>query len=203
VAGPDGIPLAEGVRGLIFDCDGTLADSMPIHIDAWHQAFAAGGVEVPTAWLDDQKGQKETHIVNLANEQFGFTLDPRATVDLKHRVFRSRLDEVRPIGPVVNIVRANQGRLPMAVASGGVRANVDAILRLLDLTDAFSAILTADDDVPPKPSPEIFLEAARRLGVEPSACQVFEDGDMGLVAARRAGMTATDIRPYLAKEREP
>ena len=203
VAEPDGIPVPDGVRGLIFDCDGTLADSMPYHMEAWRQAFEAGGVKVPLSWLDEQKGQPETFIVRLANEQFGFTLDPRTTVDIKHRVFRSHLDEVRPIDPVVAVVHAYRGTLPMAVASGGTRANVDEILRRLDLTEDFSAVITADDDVPAKPSPEIFLEAARRLGVEPTACQVFEDGEKGLEAARLAGMTATDLRPYLHLPKEP
>jgi HAD superfamily hydrolase (TIGR01509 family) len=195
---PAALSVADGVRGLIFDCDGTLADTMPYHQQGWRQAFGAAGVSVPHAWLDSLRGTPEKRVVTLANQRFGFSLDPAATVAVKHRVYRRLLKGVRPIEPVVAVVRAHQGRLPMAVASGGTQEDVHTILQRLDLAEAFAVVLTADDDeIEHKPSPQIFLEAARRLGVEPAACQVFEDGDIGLEAARRAGMTATDVRPYI------
>ncbi|MHC4917440.1 MAG: HAD family hydrolase [Planctomycetota bacterium] len=190
--------MADGVRGLIFDCDGTLADTMPHHQEGWRQAFGAAGVSVPDAWLDSLRGTPEKRVVTLANERFGFALDPAVTVAAKHRVYRQLLEGVRPIEPVVAVVRAHQGQLPMAIASGGTSEDVHTILERLGLDDVFAVVLTADDDdIEHKPSPHIFLEAARRMGVEPTACQVFEDGDIGLEAARRAGMTATDVRPYI------
>ena len=85
----------------------------------------------------------------------------------------------------------------MAVASGGTRENVMLTLESIGFADCFTAVLTSDDDVRPKPDPEILLEAARRMHVPPGACQVFEDGEAGFEAARRAGMVATDVRPYL------
>jgi HAD superfamily hydrolase (TIGR01509 family) len=195
---PAGLAVAGGVRGLIFDCDGTLADTMPYHQQGWRQAFDAAGVNVPEDWLDSLRGTPEKQVVSLANERFGLHLDPAATVTAKHVVYRRLLAGVRPIEPVVAVVREYWGRLPMAVASGGMREDVHTVLERLGLSDAFTVVLTADDDdIPHKPSPQIFLEAARRLDVEPAACQVFEDGDYGLEAARRAGMTATDVRPYI------
>jgi HAD superfamily hydrolase (TIGR01509 family) len=82
----------------------------------------------------------------------------------------------------------------MAVASGGTRKNVTLELEAIQLKDFFEVILSADDDIRPKPAPDIFLEAARRLGVEPRYCQVFEDGDLGLEAAKAADMLPTDVR---------
>jgi len=193
-----GLEVAAGVRALIFDCDGTLADTMPYHLEAWQQVFTAAGESIPVDYLDGLKGTPEKRIVELVNEKFDLDLDPAATVAAKHTVFRRLLEGVRPIVPVMMLAETYRGKLPMALASGSTRENVGIILGRLGLTGTFDVVITADDAIEHKPSPEIFLEAARRLGVEPEACQVFEDGDIGLEAARRAGMVATDVRPFIA-----
>jgi HAD superfamily hydrolase (TIGR01509 family) len=97
----------------------------------------------------------------------------------------------------VDVVRRYASLLPMAVASGGSRFNVELQLKTVGILQLFQAVITADDDVAPKPSPDIFLEAAKRIHVDPEQCQVFEDGDIGLDAAREAKMLATDIRLFL------
>jgi beta-phosphoglucomutase-like phosphatase (HAD superfamily) len=185
------------VRGLIFDCDGTLADTMPTHWKAWHETFAVYGKTCPQSFLERCMGIPSAGIVRLYNATFGEEFDPLQFSMEKDRRSLEGLAHVGPIVPVVDVVRRYRGKLPMAVASGGVRRNVDTALGSIGLQGYFETILTADDDVPPKPSPAIFIEAARRLGVEPADCQVFEDGDPGLEAARKAGMIATDIRPFL------
>jgi HAD superfamily hydrolase (TIGR01509 family) len=184
------------VKGLIFDCDGTLVDSMPLHMRAWEHAITSMGESWNLEFFLSKKGMPEEKIVGLYNAEFGRAIDPSETVRTKHKFFRSHANEFRPIPHVVEIVQKYRGILPMAVASGGVRENVDLELDSLRIKDCFRVILTADDDVKPKPSPEIFLEAARRIGVEPGQCQVFEDGDLGLEAARVAGMLPTDIRQF-------
>ncbi len=191
------IPVNRNSKGLIFDCDGTLADTMDFHLEAWHEAFSVFGKSCPDTFLEPLKGMKEKHIIEMFNKKFDDNVDCLKFLEEKHSRFRSKLKDVKPIEPVVKIVRKFYGILPMAVVSGGVRKNVLTTLEAIGLDDQFDVILTADDRVKAKPAPDILIEAAWQLKVQPSDCQVFEDGDIGLIAAREAGMIATDIRPYL------
>jgi HAD superfamily hydrolase (TIGR01509 family) len=185
-------------RGLIFDCDGTLVDSMPIHWECWHGTFESLGASCPHDFLEEMKGVPTHLIIATFNERFGYDLDVDAFTEEKERRAKIKLSAVQPIEQVTALVYENRNLLPMAVASGGPRDTVLVSLDAVGLTGYFETIVTADDPVAPKPSPDIFLEAARRLGVSPASCQVFEDADMGLEAARAAGMIATDVRPFLA-----
>ena len=185
------------VRGLIFDCDGTLADTLPAHHAAWEETFAALGLECPLEFLIRHNGKPTALIVALYNVEFGRHIDvERFTADKERRTL-TRLRQARPMEPVAALARRYQGRIPMAVVSGSNRANVEQTLRAIGVRELFLVVLTADDGLPPKPEPDLFLEAARRIGVEPHSCQVFEDADAGLEAARRAGMLATDVRPVV------
>jgi HAD superfamily hydrolase (TIGR01509 family) len=191
------LDITPGVKALIFDCDGTLVDSMPLHWAAWHAAFAAVGVTCPQSLLDETAGMPAPDIIAQFNEQYGHNLDITAVTEDKERRVAEKLKTVSPIQPVVDLVYRYYGKLPLAVASGGYLPGVETSLRAIGLFDYFDAILTADDPIQPKPAPDIFLAAAARLGIEAETCEVFEDGDMGLIGAAKAGMVATDIRPYL------
>ena len=191
------IEIHPEAKCLLFDCDGTLAKTMDLHLEAWHEAFAALGKKSPPAFLDRLQGMPAEKIVEHINETYGYDLDAKEFAKDKNRRVKDKLLHAEPIEPVVEIARGNKNKLPMAVVSGGTRVNVDIILESIGLKDFFNTVITADDDVKPKPSPDIFLEAARRLNVEPQYCQVFEDGEPGLVAAREAGMIVSDVRPFL------
>lgn len=182
------------VQGLIFDCDGTLVDSMPLHMQAWEYAMNLAGTPFDDAFFFSKKGMEEKAIVDLYNAAFAVSLDRDETVRAKHRYFRSHPSAFTPILPVVAVVHRYASRLPMAVASGSTRENVLLELDTIGIRHLFSVILTADDNVRPKPAPDIFLEAARRIEVPPHLCHVFEDGDHGIDAARAAGMGVTDVR---------
>ena len=188
------IEVPDFVKGLIFDCDGTLVDSMPSHMKAWEHVITSQGGPWDPEFFHSKKGMPEAKIVSLYNTQFARALDPVDTVNTKHKYFRAHASEFKPIPHVVDVVLRYHDILPMAVVSGGVREIVELELEALRIKGCFKAILTADDDIKPKPAPDIFLEAAKRLGVAPKHCQVFEDGDLGLEGARLAGMLATDIR---------
>ncbi len=191
------IPVFSGVEGLIFDCDGTLADTMPIHIKAWCDTFSDYGIPCPEAFLQTVMGTPAAKIIERFNRLYGHHIDPVAFAVEKNRRAGEKLHQSKPIEPVAAIVRQYRGRLPMAVASGGTRRNVLVTLESIGLGDCFSTVLTSDDAVNPKPNPDIFLEAARRMHVSPEVCQVYEDGEAGLEAARRAGMFVTDVRGFI------
>jgi beta-phosphoglucomutase-like phosphatase (HAD superfamily) len=161
---------------------------------AWERVISSRGGPWNYDFFFSKKGTPEKKLVDLFNARFARTLDPIETVRCKHEYFWAHACELQPIPHVVEIARKYCGVLPMAVASGGTRKNVTLELEAIQLKDFFEVILSADDDIRPKPAPDIFLEAARRLGVEPRYCQVFEDGDLGLEAAKAADMLPTDVR---------
>ena len=191
------IKVSSEIQGLIFDCDGTLADTMPIHYDAWCETFAAYGYECPLSFIENIQGMPALKIVEKYNRQFNAAIDAAQFARDKNNLAYKNLSQAKPVEPVMAVVRQFAGKIPMAVASGGNRKNVDLILDTIGVGDLFVTIITSDDPVLPKPNPEIFLEAARRMGVSPKYCQVFEDGESGLTAARRAGMVATDVRLHI------
>lgn len=185
------------IKGLIFDLDGTLADTLPLHYKAWHETFADWGVTCPQAFLDSLSGVPTEQTVVRFNQTFGYEIDPKRFTRAKEERARAALPAAKPIAPLTALARRYKGRLPMAVATGADRTNASVTLQAIGLHDHFGAIVTADDPVAPKPAPDIYLEAARRLAVEPRLCLVFEDADCGLEAARRAGMPTVDVRTLL------
>jgi beta-phosphoglucomutase-like phosphatase (HAD superfamily) len=191
------ISIPSHIRALLFDCDGTLVDTMPLHWQAWLETLHAFGIQVSQEFLAAYRGATVTDIVAAVSRATGRTIDVESFVPRKQGRFRELLPGVQEIAQVADLARANFGKRPMAVVSGGCRRNVLASLDVTGLTHCFPVVLTSDDPFPGKPAPDILLEAARRLGVLPEHCQVFEDGDLGLDAARAAGMLATDVRPWI------
>jgi len=182
------------IRGLIFDCDGTLADTMPLHYQAWEAAMQHHGAEFPEALFWESAGIPTDRIIELLNERHGWSVPVAEAAELKEKKYLELIDKVRPIEPVTDVVKQYAGKLPMAVATGGTRAIVTRTLAAVNLLEQFQAIVTADDVLHGKPAPDIFIESARRLGVPPALCLVFEDADLGVQAARAADMRVIDIR---------
>lgn len=191
------ISIPPHIRALLFDLDGTLVDTMPLHWQAWLETLHAYGIEISQEFISAYRGATVTDIVAAVSRATGKTIDMATFVPRKQGRFRELLPGVQEIALVADVARAQHGHLPMAIVSGGCRRNVMASLEATGLTQYFPVVLTSDDPFPGKPAPDLFLEAARRLGVPPTVCQVFEDGDLGLDAARAAGMLATDVRPFL------
>ncbi|MEX2187934.1 MAG: HAD-IA family hydrolase [Pirellulales bacterium] len=188
-------------RALIFDLDGTLADTMPAHFIAWTAALARHGLSLSEDRFYELGGWPTTKIVRLLAEERGMTLDVETFAELKEAEFLRAIGEIGPVPPVMDIVRREHGRTPMAVATSAVRDVAERILRQIDAVDYFDALVVAEDVPRHKPEPDVFLEAARRLGVLPEACCVYEDSEPGIEAARRAGMTWVDVRTLFTPRR--
>lgn len=192
------MPSDTSIHGLIFDCDGTLADTMPLHWRAWRSVTVRHGVHFTEERFYALGGVPSRHILAMLREEQGLTIDPLAVAREKELAYLETLQHVGPIEQVVEIAREHRGRLPMAVASGGTRQVINAVLEHLGIRDWFGAVVTSEDVVHQKPAPDIFLEAARRLGVAPERCRAYEDTDLGMQAIRAAGMEAVDVRELLA-----
>jgi len=181
------LPEAE-FDAFIFDCDGTLADTMPLHYRAWCSALGDHAHLFPEAMFNDLGGVPTCRVVEILNEQHGLDLPVHALVSQKEALFQSFSAEILPIDAVVDVARRFHKIKPLAVASGGHRQIVMSTLHTLGIVQLFDTIVCSEDYIRGKPAPDPFLEAARRLGITPSRCLVFEDSVTGLAAAQAAGM---------------
>ena len=186
------------IKGLIFDCDGTLADTMPLHWVAWQAVTGRHGITFPEDRFYSLGGVPSRDILKMLREEQKLGIDPVQVSREKEQEYLKIMANVGPIHEVVEIAREHAGRLPMAVASGGVKPIIEKVLVHLGIRHLFSAIVTSEDVLNQKPAPDIFLEAARRIGVAPEHCRAFEDTDLGLQAIRSAGMDAVDVRLLIA-----
>jgi beta-phosphoglucomutase-like phosphatase (HAD superfamily) len=196
--------LREGdFDAIIFDCDGTLVDTAPTHFIAYREAFGSMGISVDWDWYESLLGLTPESLLDRYESEFGLKI-PCSRAELIQsysRAFRRNVDQLREIPFVAKVARAWNRIVPLAVASNGERENVLASLSATRLLDLFSTVVTAEDVHRGKPAPDLFLEAANRLGVAAKRCLVFEDSDEGLTAASVAGMRSFDIRKFLTPGR--
>ncbi len=179
---------------LIFDCDGTLVDTAGAHLAALRVGLSEHGLAMTDEFYYPRSGLTPRALFDDFERERGRAV-PRAEVLARYAVvFKEGLHLLEEISVVAEVARAWKGRVPMAVGSNGQRANVEASLRTTGLLGLFDCVVVAADVKAGKPAPDIFLEAARRLGVRPERCVVFEDTDEGLDAAKAAGMDGRDIR---------
>jgi beta-phosphoglucomutase family hydrolase len=193
--------MADPKRGFIFDLDGTLVDTMPTHYRAWTEIAKRHGFSFPEQRFYALGGVPTAKIAGILISEAGLALDPVAIAKEKEQTYYDSLANgaaIKPIDVVLELARRHRGEGPLAVASGSVRRLVERTLTALGITDWFAAVVAAEDTAKHKPEPDVFLEAARRIDVDPAHCIVYEDTDIGLEAARRAGMTAVDVRKLIA-----
>ena len=180
-------------QAYLFDCDGTIADSMPLHYIAWSKALAeyhcAFSEDLFYAW----GGVAVADVVARLNEQQGLHMSAAEVANTKECYYLETLPQLKAIPEVLEQLEADHGRIPFAVVSGSTRDSVTASLSALNLLDRFDALICAGEYEKGKPDPEPFLLAATKLGVPPASCLVFEDADLGIQAATAAGMASVKI----------
>jgi beta-phosphoglucomutase-like phosphatase (HAD superfamily) len=181
-------------KGIIFDCDGTLADTMPLHWRAWQIISTRHRIHLPIERFYSLGGVPSRDILKMLSAEQGLRLDHLAVAHEKEAEYLPLIAQVEPINAVVGVAREHYGKLPLAVASGGTHRSIEQVLGHLGIRHLFQAVVSSEDVARQKPAPDIFLEAARRIGVPPEFCRAYEDTDLGLQAIRAAGMEAVDVR---------
>ncbi len=192
-----GIKVYPEAKALIFDMDGTLTDSMPVHIAAWVKTGEKYGFTYNPKMSYEMTGRPVIEFAWRILEESGISADPEELVRMKYQFFKESGNLLKPFEEILSIVKEYHGKLPMAVGTGGSRESAEFQLKELQIDKYFDVIVTADDVTGHKPDPDTFLKCAELMGVEPSSCQVFEDGDLGIEAAKRAGMMVIDVRPHI------
>jgi beta-phosphoglucomutase family hydrolase len=180
-------------EGVIFDCDGTLVDTMPLHYVAWTTVLSRYGLNFPEKRFYEMGGVSTERIVAILAAEEGKTVDSAKVSFEKDEAFLVNLAMIKPIAKTVAIAHKAFQKCPLAVATGATRKLAHAELKQVGIDHLFKAVVAAEDVSRHKPAPDVFLEAARRLGVSPKKCLAFEDTAIGLKAARDAGMTAIDV----------
>lgn len=172
----------------LFDCDGTIADSMPVHLVAWNKALTKWNAKLSEAEHEEWAGRPTSVIVGLLNEKYGWSLNPDIISKEKEAAYHDLIDTIKPVHFIKEVLLEYHGQIPFAVVSGSPRDSVQRTLLQLGLAELFETILGAEDYSHGKPAPDCFLSAALHLQVEPSRCLVFEDADLGVQGAQAAGM---------------
>jgi HAD superfamily hydrolase (TIGR01509 family) len=188
------IPAGE-FKAYLFDCDGTIADSMPLHYLAWKQALGEWGCDFPEELFYQWGGMPVAEIISTLNRRHRLQMPLPQVAHRKESLYYELLPQLKAVPEVLECIEAQYGQIPFAVVSGSTRESVQASLRVLNLLERFDTMVCAGEYTKSKPDPEAFLRAAGNLGVAPRACLVFEDTEMGIQAAKAGGMAWVRVPP--------
>ena len=188
------LPLPAGdFRAYLFDCDGTIVDSMPLHYRAWKQALGEWGCTFDEGLFYEWGGKPAREIISSLNQMQGHQMPIEEIAEHKEEIYFSLISTLQIIPEVLEHIDAMYGKIPFAVVSGGRHSSVTGALTAVGLLDKFPVIVGAEDYTRSKPAPDPYLIAAEKLGVAPANCLVFEDTDLGIQSAQAAGMSSIKV----------
>jgi len=191
------LEIHPSTRALIFDLDGTLSDSLPVHIASWHSICSILKCSFDERIIVEMTGAPTIKIAERIKQEQGITIDAAEIVRMKQQEFRKNINLIKPHDAIISVMKRFHGKIPMAIGTGSSRISAMLQIKELAIDRYFDFIVTADDVSRHKPEPETFLKCAELMKVDPKYCQVFEDGELGMQAAKTAGMLLTDVRPFV------
>lgn len=180
-------------RAYLFDCDGTIVDSMPLHYIAWTRALGEWGATFDEDLFYRWGGKPPMEIIAGLNEMQGLQMPVGTVAERKENLYYALLPQLKAVPEVLEHIEAQHGRIPFAVVSGSNRDSIVKSLTTVGLLDRFELLVGHEDYTRSKPAPDAFLIAAERLGVAPGECLVFEDTAMGIAGATAAGMASVRV----------
>ncbi len=190
------IKIPQKAKALIFDLDGTIANTMPNHFISWRKAVIPYGIDFSAELFMQLTGMPRTATIEKLNEMFGTKMNPDIVGKVKETHFKTLVDLTEEIGVVTDVIRKYHTILPMSIGTGSTKNGAKKTLEVIGFENYFDIVITADDIIHHKPHPETFLKCAELMGVKPQDCVVFEDGILGMNAAVEAGMMLIDVNDY-------
>ena len=184
------------IKALIFDLDGTLADTMPLHLESWQEVGQHFNIPITNQMINELAGTPTMEVMKILNERYKWTADPQAVFELKNESYDKlckKAGKTKAISEVLEVARHYKGLLPIAIGTGSTRIDAESAIQDLGIRGWFNVLITADDVVNGKPDPETYLMCAKAINISPESCLVYEDGPMGIMSALNAKMTVINI----------
>jgi len=191
------LKIHPNAKALIFDLDGTLSDSLPVHIASWNAVCEKLNCTFDERILVEMTGAPTLSFAERIKREQNLEITAEELVVLKQQEFWKNINQIKPHDAVIDLMKSAHGKIPMSVGTGASRTSAMLQMKELGIDQLFDFIVTADDVDRHKPEPDTFLKCAELMGIEPKYCQVFEDGELGMQAAQTAGMFLTDVRPFV------